>query len=136
MDNHRSRNSHGDLAQALEAQGDIQLGVVFGSVASGSAGPQSDLDIAVDAGKPLSSERRMALIDELARRTGRPVDLIDLHTAGQPLLGEVIRSGTRIVGSRDTWARWVSYHLIEAADFLPLRERMLEERRQAWLDRS
>lgn len=78
----------------------------------------------------------MALIDQLAQKTGRPVDLIDLQAAGQPLLGEIFSSGTRIVGSRDAWARWVTYHLIEKADFLPLRERMLEERRKAWLDQS
>lgn len=134
--NSRSGDSHLDLAQTLEAQGDIRLAIVFGSVASGSARPQSDLDIAVDTGKPLSSERRMALIDELARRTGRPVDLIDLQAVGEPLLGEIIANGTRIVGSRDAWARLVTYHLIEKADFLPLRERMLEERRKAWLDQS
>jgi len=124
------------LAAALETESDIQLAVAFGSVASDSAGPDSDLDIAVDAGKPLDSERRMALIDKLAGTTGRPVDLIDLQRVGEPLLGEIISGGIRILGSNDAWARLVSRHLIDQADFLPLRNRMLEERRKAWLEQS
>jgi len=124
---------HRDLAKTLETEGDIQLAVVFGSVASGSAGQDSDLDIAVDAGKPLGSKRRAALIDKLARTTGRPVDLIDLQQVGEPLLGEIIAGGERILGSREAWARLVSRHLVDQADFLPLRNRILEERRKAWL---
>lgn len=132
----RRPNPHRGLAKTLESEGDIQLAVVFGSVASDSAGQDSDLDIAVDAGKPLGSERRMALIDKLARKTGRPVDLIDLQQVGEPLLGEIISGGTRILGSNEAWARLVSRHLIDQADFLPLRNRMLEERRKAWLEQS
>jgi len=129
-------NLHRGLAKALETGGDIRLAVVFGSVASDSAGQDSDLDIAVDAGKPLDSERRMALIDKLAREAGRPVDLIDLQQVGEPLLGEIISGGTRVLGSNEAWARLVSRHLIDQADFLPLRNRMLEERRKAWLEQS
>lgn len=120
----------------LEAEGGIQLAVVFGSVASDSAGQGSDLDIAIDAGEPLDSNRRMGLIDKLARTAGRPIDLIDLRQVGEPLLGEIISGGERIVGSREAWARLVSRHLVEQADFLPLRNRMLEERRKAWLETS
>lgn len=127
---------HEDLVQCLETEGDIQLAVIFGSIAAGSADPDSDLDIAVDAGRPLGSERRMALIDKLARETGRPVDLIDLQQVGEPLLGEIIAGGTRVLGSNEAWARLVSRHLIDQADFLPLRNRMLEERRKAWLEQS
>jgi len=135
MSNKRSQQ-HRDLEEILENQGDLQLAVVFGSVAAGSAGHDSDLDIAVDAGKPLSGERRKALIEKLARRMGRPVDLIDLQRVGEPLLGEIVATGTPIFGSREAWARLVSRHLVEQADFLPLRNRMLEERRKAWLEKS
>lgn len=127
---------HREIAQTLETEGDIQLAVIFGSMASGRAGHESDLDIAVDAGRPLSSERRLSLIDKLARSTGRPIDLIDIQQVGEPLLGEIIAGGERILGSREAWARLVSRHLVDQADFLPLRNRMLEERRKVWLEQS
>lgn len=135
MSNKRPQH-HGELINSLEARGDIRLAVVFGSMASHTAGPDSDLDIAVDAGAPLSSERRMALIDELARATGRAVDLVDLQQVGEPLLSEIIAGGQRIVGDREAWAQLVSRHLVEQADFLPLRNRMLDERRKVWLEPS
>lgn len=128
--------SNEKLTAALETEGDIQLAVVFGSVASDSAGYDSDLDIAIDIGKPMSSNRRKALIDKLARETGRPVDLVDLQKVGEPLLGEIITGGQRILGSREIWANLVSRHLVDQADFLPLRNRVLTERRKAWLETS
>lgn len=128
--------SNEKLTAALETEGDIQLAVVFGSVASDSVGYDSDLDIAIDIGKPMSSNRRKALIDKLARETGRPVDLVDLQKVGEPLLGEIITGGQRILGSREIWANLVSRHLVDQADFLPLRNRVLTERRKAWLETS
>jgi predicted nucleotidyltransferase len=70
-----------ELLSALEAQPDLRLAVVFGSVARGQAGPDSDLDIAVLADGPLDGPRREALIRVLAQATGRPVDLVDLWSA-------------------------------------------------------
>ena len=53
---------------------------MFGSVATGTARDDRDLDIAVQAAQPLSSSQKMALIGDLAEAMGRPVDLIDLRT--------------------------------------------------------
>jgi hypothetical protein len=74
----------------------------------------------------------MALIDALARAAERPIDLIDLSTAGEPLLGQILQHGQRLTGADSTFATLVSRHLFDAADFLPYRNRMLRERREAW----
>ena len=50
----------------------------------------------------------MALIHALAARTGRPVDLIDLHTVGQPLLGQIVRHGRRVLGSASAHSQLIS----------------------------
>jgi len=75
----------------------------------------------------------MALINALAARTGRPVDLIDLHTVGQPLLCQIVRHGRRVLGSATAHGQLISRNLVEQADFVPLRNRILKERRQTWI---
>jgi predicted nucleotidyltransferase len=116
----------------LNDQNDIRLSIVFGSAVTGRQTPESDLDIAVLARASLTSERKQKLVQALAGIVERPVDLIDLSTVGEPLLGRILHEGRRLSGSSDTWAAILSRHLIDAADFLPYRERMLEERRASW----
>jgi predicted nucleotidyltransferase len=121
------------IREALTARPDIWLAVVFGSVASGEAGPASDLDVAVAGeSQPLSADTKRQLIEKLAATTGRPVDLVDLATAGEPLLGQIIDHGYRLIGSDSDYAELVIRHLGLKTDFLPYRQRLLAERRQAW----
>lgn len=75
------------LRRFLSGQKDVRLAIVFGSVASGQAEVGSDLDIAVATTRPMTAARKKALIFRLAQITGRPVDLVDLATVGEPLMG-------------------------------------------------
>ncbi|MDO9241730.1 MAG: nucleotidyltransferase domain-containing protein, partial [Methylicorpusculum sp.] len=79
------------------------------------------------------ANEKMALIQALAEVTGRPVDLIDLTTAPEPLLGQIVLHGRRILGNDTLFGNLISRHLIEQADFMPYRNRILSERRKAWL---
>ena len=116
----------------LERHGNIRLAILFGSLASGRATPQSDVDVAVLADNPIDAGFRMALMDELAVAAGRPVDLIDLHTAGEPLLGQILKRGVRLFGDDADYAELIKRHVFEEADFMPYRRRILAERRRAW----
>jgi predicted nucleotidyltransferase len=111
----------------------LVLALVFGSVARGQARFESDLDIAVAAKQSLTSAEKMDLIAALAERTGRPIDLIDLNVATEPLLGQIVRHGRRLLGSDGAYARLITRHLYEQADFMPYRNRILAERRAAWI---
>ena len=113
----------------------VLLAVLFGSGAAGRQRADSDLDIAVAAAQPLSAAEKMALIEALAERTGRPIDLIDLKVVAEPLLGQIVRHGRRLLGSDDAYGQLISRHLIEQADFMPYRSRVLAERRAAWIGR-
>lgn len=113
----------------------IEVALLFGSLASGRAGRDSDIDLAVGADRPLDADAKMALMAELAEATGRPIDLIDLNSVGEPLLGEVIKQGRRLLGTNDVYAKLVNRHLIEEADFMPYYRRILAERRRAWIGR-
>ena len=121
------------IRQILSRQGDIRLAILFGSLAAGDATPQSDLDLAVQMGIPLSSETKMTLIGELSQAIGRPVDLIDLRVAGEPLLGQILKHGVRLFGNDTDYAELLKRHLFEEADFMPYRRRILADRRQAWI---
>lgn len=75
----------------------------------------------------------LTLTQALAEQTGRPVDLVDLATVTEPLLGQVVQHGRRLLGSDTQFAQLISRHLIEQADFMPYRNRVLAERRMAWI---
>ncbi len=123
----------GQLREVLVHFPQIVLAVLFGSVASGRHRPESDLDIAVAARQVLTVDEKIALLGALAECTGRPVDLIDLSAVSEPLLGQIVRHGKRVLGSDTLYGALISRHLFEQADFMPYRTRLLEERRMAWI---
>ena len=120
------------VQHVLATHPETELAYVFGSVAQGRARPDSDVDVAVQMPKPLDSALRMQLIEELALATGRPVDLIDLQTVGEPLLGQILKHGKRIAGDKTAHVAMMSRHVYAMEDFVPYVTRMLEERRRLW----
>jgi predicted nucleotidyltransferase len=117
----------------LRARPEIRLAILFGSAAAGKERFDSDVDLAVDLGTPMSAETKADLIGELAERTGRPIDLVDLRTAGEPLLGQIVTKGRRIAGDDTAYANIIKRHWFEEADFMPCYRRLLAERREAWI---
>lgn len=111
----------------------IRLAILFGSLAAGGERAGSDLDLAVDAGHRLTAGEKLELMNSMAERTGRPVDLVDLHTVGEPLLGQILRHGKRLLGSGTCYGDLIRRHLFDQADYLPYRTRILTERRRAWI---
>jgi predicted nucleotidyltransferase len=121
------------LQEVLTRFPDLVLALVFGSVAKGCQRIDSDLDIAVAAKQALTVDEKMAIIAALAEQTGRPIDLIDLKVVAEPLLGQIVRHGRRLLGSDTEYGRLLSRHVFEQADFMPYRNRVLAERRAAWI---
>jgi uncharacterized protein len=121
------------LTEALRADPDLVLAIVFGSIVPGGAGFESDVDLAVLTGHPLDSVRSETLIRTAAGATGRPVDLVDLRETGVPLLRTILRDGRTLL-SRDRAARdrLVSRMLADVEDLLPLQDHILRERRRRW----
>ena len=111
----------------------VELALVFGSVANGRQRPDSDLDIAIAAKHRLTVDEKMDIIACLAEATGRPIDLVDLRQAGEPLLGQILTHGWRLMGSDLAHALWITRHVLNQADFVPYRDRILAERRAAWI---
>ena len=77
------------LAGRLREAG-VVYATVFGSVARGEARADSDIDVAVSFGKPMSPDLRMAVIGIVAAVSGRSADLIDLEAAGGLVLARAL----------------------------------------------
>jgi predicted nucleotidyltransferase len=121
------------IKQIVSRHPDIVLAIVFGSMATGKENRESDLDLAVKSDHKLDANEKMLLITELANVVGRPIDLIDLSTCGEPLLGQILQQGKRIHGTSTEFAKVLYRHLLDEADFVPYQKRILDERRKAWI---
>ena len=121
------------IVELLSTYPQVRVAILFGSMASASHTPESDLDLALYGERPLSSKLKMDLIQRLASIAKRPIDLIDMRVIGEPLLGEILTKGKRILGSNSDFASLLSRYLIDKADFYPYRERILKERRERWI---
>lgn len=118
---------------ALAKHPEIELAIVFGSVARSEARRDSDIDVAIQLPAPLGVDEKMRVIADIAAMTGRPVDLIDLRTVGEPLLGQILKHGRQVRGEAVDLAPLMQRHVYAMEDFMPYVERMLEERRKAWI---
>ena len=121
------------ILTSLQTVEGLELAVVFGSVAQGNARFDSDLDIAVRYVAPLNADEKFTLIRALGAASGRPVDLIDLRTSGPIVARQALTTGKRLVGTDTDFTSQLSRTLIDYADFAPLIERTLRERRDAWM---
>lgn len=123
------------IRRVLERHPGIRLAILFGSFATGRVRADSDLDVAVDVGRPLTAEEKIEFMGDLALEIGRPVDLIDLSSVGEPLLGQIVTRGRRLMGSDTRYAEVIRRHLFDEADFMPYRSRILAERRKRWIEK-
>ena len=98
------------LVEALQQQLPGLLAVyAFGSRVQGTAGPGSDLDLAVLVAGYADAVQLWQLSGELADLAGCAVDLLDLRAASTVMQYQVITQGER------WWARDVQAALLESA---------------------
>lgn len=104
---------------------------LFGSQVTGSARPDSDIDLAVllPSDRPeLPIGERMALVGALEQLTDRQVDLVILNQAPLPLQFEIIHTG-KILYEADVDARTTAEDIIvrDYLDLQPMYERSYRE---------
>ena len=68
----------------------------FGSVAAGTDGPQSDIDIAILPSSKLDAVERWEMRCTLSRLMNRDVDLVDLSQVSTVMRFQVVGTGKRI----------------------------------------
>ena len=116
------------IRRALAGRPDVRLALVFGSIARGTARDDSDVDLAIDA----PGVDRLALARDLSLAVGREVDVVDLASAGYPLLAAIVRDGVVVAAhAAGAEARWRTRALLALETDRPWFERM----RDAYLAR-
>jgi predicted nucleotidyltransferase len=91
-----------DLVRAAleRAPGHVVAAYIFGSVARGTAGPRSDVDVAIlEARNPEPSYAALPLrlAGDLERALGRRVDVVVLNVAPVDLVHRVLRDGVLVL---------------------------------------
>lgn len=81
------------VATIRAAMPDVQAIYRFGSMAAGTDGPGSDLDLAVLGRHPLDPVVRFDLQEQLASVVRRAVDLVDLRAASPVMVMQVLAAG-------------------------------------------
>jgi predicted nucleotidyltransferase len=134
MKTNRSQELLARVTERLAVESDIVLAIAFGSAASGKLRQASDVDIAILLRDPMTVERRRELMTLIADIAGRPVDLVDLRTSGVVVTRAALTQGKRLIcKDRAALASLLSRTLLDVADFLPYRQRILAERRETWI---
>ena len=106
----------------------VEVALLFGSHARGSARPDSDVDVAV-LGRGMD---RLAIAAALSARVRREVDVVDLADPSIPLLEELVRDAIVVhEASPGAAALWRSRVLAQLETDRPWYARM----RDAWLAR-
>jgi len=96
------------IREHLAERTEVRVAVLFGSSARGTARPDSDIDLAVDA----HDVDLLTLGAELAELLDRDVDVVQLADASIPLLEHLMRDGIVVhEGCRGTGALWRSQTL-------------------------
>ena len=95
------------LARVLGTWAMVRAAWLFGSVATGDAGPTSDVDVAVLGAGALTFDERARLTVDLGRTAGRPCDVVCVEQAS-PVLGmAVVDTGRRFfcrdADAADAW---------------------------------
>ena len=100
---------------------------LFGSVARGEGGPDSDVDVAVLYGRPVEAGLaglKLALAGDLETRLGRRVDLVVLDSQPTDLVHRVLRDGRIVVeNNRSARIRFEVDARNEYFDILPVLQR-------------
>jgi predicted nucleotidyltransferase len=113
------------LRHVLEQDPRVSYALVFGSSARGTAGPHSDLDVAVGlaAGVRLTALELGSLVAKLEDAAGGPVDLVLLDEAPPGLAYRIFRDGRPIVErDRPAMVARKARAILEYLDFQPIEE--------------
>jgi uncharacterized protein len=118
-----------NLTKWLEAQEQLSLGIVFGSLITDRFNAASDVDLAVMGATPLSVNERVELAQSLGALINRNVDLIDLKSAQGLIVKQALTTGLRLKNTNpNSFAERLSKYYFNETYYGPLRDRAYRER--------
>lgn len=122
------------IKSVLGSEPGIKLALLYGSAASGSMRPDSDVDVAVLFDAPMDAEKKMMLLSRLELALSREVDLIDLFSLSGTILKQVLCKGWVLIKTPSAWVNLVRRMLYNQQDMMPYVTRTLIERQRKFID--
>ncbi|MEF8825103.1 MAG: nucleotidyltransferase domain-containing protein [Halapricum sp.] len=115
-----------DALRTALADYPLSLVVLFGSYATGSVHPLSDLDVAVRFEDTVPRARQLRLLDEVTAAIQRAagieaVDLVDLERVSPTVGYEALARGTLLIGDRAEATALETRLLHRTLDFAPVK---------------
>jgi len=108
------------LSSTLDAWPMVRAAWLFGSVATQSGGPLSDVDVAVLGAGALSFDERAQLAVELGRAAGRCCDVVMVEHASPVLSMAIVDTGRRFfcrdADAADAWEDRALRHYLGTAE--------------------
>lgn len=118
------------LKEVLSGFSGLKIAILYGSFAKGAEKITSDIDLGVAGSKKLEIDELVDIQTKLSNAASREIDLVDLNIATGTVFKEALTKGKTILKRDDAlYARILRRLLFEEADFEPLRNRMVEARR-------
>ncbi|MBQ2528920.1 MAG: nucleotidyltransferase domain-containing protein [Treponema sp.] len=113
---------------------DIEMVLLYGSVAKGTFNPKSDIDIALYSKNELSFEVLAKIQTELAIMFDREIDVADLKKAEGTFLYQIMTNAVKIKFEENIYVRYAMKALYFYEDFLPILRRTQEEKLKRMLN--
>jgi len=123
-----------NLKEYFSKREDIEGVMLYGSIIGGVFTDNSDIDLAVDLGRPMGLDEQLDLVSDVNVFTKRDVDLVDLHTARGLIHYNIMTKGLKLKGSDSFWFINMKEALYFQADLLPQLNRMSEIRIERMLN--
>jgi len=122
------------ITEWLTQQSTIQLAILFGSFAKGSPTKNSDIDLAIELDSPLTTDKKLSILQSLGEITDRKIDLIDLKTVGEPLLSQVIKHAKILKDNKSKFIDLSIKNVYMMEDFTPYIQRTIKQRQRRLLN--
>lgn len=121
-----------EVREYFSGRAGVDLVIVYGSFAKGTAGRHSDVDIAISGEERLSLDDKTTIQAELSTRLGRELDIVDISTAEGIFLHRVMSEGKVVVEAplrgRAAYEKYAKRALYFNADYYPIYRRDQELR--------
>lgn len=117
------------LLAVLQATfGSLSVAYLYGSAAQDCMHAESDIDVAVDIGRPLTSAERWDAAQKLSISMKRDVDLVDFRDASDVLRQQILTAGRRIfVHDAVAQSSYEAGVLSEYLDFVARRAPLMQD---------
>ncbi len=119
------------MTAALQPEADVRSAWLFGSVATGRARHDSDVDVGVWMDEPCGVDRLLELNDALQDRTGLPVEVVLLERATPPLVRTATNGIALLTRDERAELEWVLEKWREAEDWDEFLRTFLAERERS-----